>query len=176
MTRREFEENVTTWWELLDWCSEEDCYICNEIYEDGVYNDTINEDLQNRSQDDDWRDIYSWLDSLPSGYNYYRYSEGYGEWIGLTDADFESVKDEALEWGDDHDAWEEDEEEDAEEAPAGPDPEPAEQPEELPMDLDGFMAEASDILLTFRRRTAEEKAAEARAADAAYGDFMAGVA
>lgn len=31
MTRNDFLNDVTEWWELLDFCSDEDCNICEDI-------------------------------------------------------------------------------------------------------------------------------------------------
>lgn len=169
MTRQEFEENVTTFWELLDWCGETGCYLYDEVVSEESYNSWINEDMDSRIRDGaSWQDMLDWLNELPSGYDYYRYSEYSSEWCGLTDYDFDSIWNEALEWGDENNAWDEDEESEEQTE------EEEEEGESIDLpDLDGFMLEASDTVLTFRRRTAEERAAQEALERAAAAAFTA---
>lgn len=63
MTRNDFLNDVTEWWELLDFCSDEGCNICEDI----IDSDQLDEDT-NYS----WRDIRDSLSEIPTGYGYYR--------------------------------------------------------------------------------------------------------
>lgn len=112
MTRSEFLENVDTWGDLLSFCSDECCGYCEDIY----YEDDRDEYIDNEISDwtSGWEDLYNYLDCIPTGYDFYQLCNG--EWYGADDSMFDDYKTEVLEWGDNHDVWdEEDEEEDFDE-------------------------------------------------------------
>lgn len=110
MTRQEFVDDVTTWSELIDFCSDECIDFCENVYYEDSYDDCINEELEDLVREEGWRDILSWLDNLPRGYDYYIKDE-YGEWSGADDYTFDRYKADVLEYMDDNDEWEDDEEE-----------------------------------------------------------------
>ena len=114
MTRQEFIDDVTTWWELIDFCNDEGCDICEYVYSSDVYDDLINEDLQEMVKHESWQSIYDWLEDLPSGYDYY---DTYDDYVGLDNNwDFDRYKEDVLEWADnDGTIWDEPEEEEEEE-------------------------------------------------------------
>lgn len=118
MTRAEFYENVTTWWDLKNFCSDEDCDICNDIYDEEGRDDYINDCLMDWARDDSWSELLARLEDIPTGYDYYRYND-YCEWEGLDDGDFDELRDEVAEWMDENGYWddEEEEQEDDEEEP-----------------------------------------------------------
>ena len=94
MTRQEFIDDVTTWWELIDFCNNEGCDVCEYVYSSDVYDDLINEDLQEMVRHESWHSVYSWLDNLPSGYDYY---DTYDDYVGLDDNwDFDRYKEDVL--------------------------------------------------------------------------------
>lgn len=162
MTRQEFLDEITTIWELLNWCSDNNCYIYDEIQDQDGYDEWISDLLSDRARDWTWQDIESWLSDLPQGYEYYRYSEDDDSWEGVGDYDFTGLRDEALEWGDENGVWDQDEDE---EEPDDPEPEP--EPERAPIaafDMDDIMSDTREVLLTYRRRSEAERAAEERAA------------
>lgn len=112
MTRQEFIDDVTSWWELLDFCNEEFCDYCDDIYSSDARDDEINEyDLDDWARNYTWRQLLDILSELDDGYEYYRKDE-YGEWESLSDYDFDNYKDDVLRWADDNDVFEDDEEED----------------------------------------------------------------
>lgn len=108
MTRREFEEDVTTWSELMCFISDNALYnYAEEIYYSDTFESIILEDIQEATNLNDVRSI---LNDAPEGYEYYA-REYYG-WVGLTDGDnyFTNLKEEIL--GDfdiDSDVWDEEE-------------------------------------------------------------------
>lgn len=114
MTRDEFINEVNCWSELLDWCYDYDCSYCEDVYtedsKDGYFDDDLVDMARNAGS---WRDMLDELNDIPTGYDYYIRND-YGEWRGADDDDFDSYKDDILEWGDDNDVWDEDEEEDEE--------------------------------------------------------------
>lgn len=95
-------------------CYDNDCGICDDIYDDESKDDYINEHLSDMADDaDSWQSLYRTLDDIPTGYDYYRLDD-YGEFNGLGDDDFEDYKDEVLEWMDDNEYWDEDEDDEEE--------------------------------------------------------------
>lgn len=46
MTRNDFLNNVTEWWELLDFCSDEGCYICEDIIDSDQLDEHVEEDIR----------------------------------------------------------------------------------------------------------------------------------
>ena len=113
MTRQEFIDDVTCWGELIDFCNDEGCDYLDNIYDEDARDDYINEyQLEDWVRNNTWSNLYSLLDDIPSGYDYYRIDE-YGDWEGLDDYDFGDYKDDVLRWADDIGIFdEEDEEED----------------------------------------------------------------
>lgn len=161
MTRQEFIDDVTMWLELIYWCSGQDryCDVCENVFDEADYNERIDEEIDD--WDDGWENLREFLADLPTGYEYYIFDDYDGTYRGADDDDFERLKEEALEWGDDHDVWD-----NAENEEEGDDPEPEPEPEKTPVaafDMDGIMNDTHMLLLTYRRRSAEEKAAMERA-------------
>ena len=113
MTRNEFIDNITEWYELKDFCNDFDCDVCEDIYDDDDYDDSVEEDIRDAIADYGWRDIRDFLGNLPSGYYYYRRNSAF-DYDGLDNDDFEDYKEDVLEWGDDYGAWDDEEEEDEE--------------------------------------------------------------
>ena len=117
MTRNEFIDNITEWYELKDFCNDFDCDVCEDIYDDDDYDDYVEEDVRDAVGECSWREIRDLLCDLPSGYDYYR-RNGNLDYDGMDNDDFEDYKEQALEWGDDYGVWEDEEEEDEEYADA----------------------------------------------------------
>ena len=112
MTRREFEDDVCSFDDLIDLCSEEGCSECSDIYSYDDYNTAVNEELEDRVSYDGWIEIRDWLDSLPTGYDWYRKSEWDGSWKSLNDYDdFDRYKENVRDWMDEYGRWDDDEEE-----------------------------------------------------------------
>ena len=111
MTRNEFLESVVYWSELIDFCNDVGCSYCEDIFDEDGMNDYINERLIDWAREDSWQDLHARLDDIPSGYDYYLLDD-YGEWQGLGDSDFDSYKDDVLEWMDSNGYWDEDDDED----------------------------------------------------------------
>lgn len=115
MTRSEFLENVTDWSELIEFCRDEDCDICEDVYDEESRDDVITERIVDWARNaDSWQDLADRLSEITTGYDYYS-EDDYGDWNGLTDSDFEDYKTDVLDWMDNNDYWDEDEDEDEEE-------------------------------------------------------------
>ena len=72
MTRQYFIDNINYWSELLEFCSDEDCDVCEDIYSEDARDDCIDEELVDMARNNNWREMYNILDSIPGGYDYYR--------------------------------------------------------------------------------------------------------
>ena len=118
MTRQEFIDDVTTWSELLSFCDDEGCTLCEDVYSDDSKNEYYDEELVDMARNaGSWQELYNQLEDIPDGYEYY-IRDDYGEFRGADDADFDSHKEDVLEWMDDGDYWEyDDDDEDDEEGP-----------------------------------------------------------
>ena len=168
MTRAEFYENVTTWWDLKDFCSDEQCDICDDIYDEEGRDDYINDCLMDWARNDSWTELLSRLEDIPTGYDYYRYDD-YGDWVGLDDGDFDEIRDEVAEWMDDNGYWDDDEEEaDDEEDTPFIDPEDAEPID----DEDCSLGELFEGSVARIRAISEEELEAARETERALQDFL----
>lgn len=114
MTRQEFLDDVYDFRELMDFCYDNDCGICDDIYDDESKDEYINEHLSDMADNaDDWQSLYRTLDDIPTGYDYYRLDD-YDDFNGLGDDDFDDYKNDVLEWMDDNEYWDEDEDDEEE--------------------------------------------------------------
>lgn len=115
MTRRDFLDNITTWWELIDFCRDEECDICDDIVDEDGRDEEVEEDLADNIRNTSWKDILHWLNDIPTGGEYYR-RDGMFDYVEMDNyGDFDEYKDEVLEWMDDGNYWDDDEEEDEDE-------------------------------------------------------------
>lgn len=168
MTRAEFYENVTTWWDLKNFCSDEQCDICDDIYDEEGRDDYINDCLMDWARNDSWTELLSRLEDIPTGYDYYRYDD-YGDWVGLDDGDFDEIRDEVAEWMDDNGYWDDDEEEaDDEEDTPFIDPEDAEPID----DEDCSLGELFEGSVARIRAISEEELEAARETERALQEFL----
>lgn len=113
MTRTEFDENITTWSELIDFCNDNSIYICEDVIDAEERDSQINSDLADFVRREDWTTVWETLDDIPTGYSHYR-RDGEFEYTALDDyGDFDDYKDEVGDYCDRNGLWdpEEDEEE-----------------------------------------------------------------
>lgn len=108
MTRNEFIESITDWWELKEFCSDNDCCVCEDVISEDEYDDNVSDDISDEVRNYGWTEIRDFLYDLPSGYDYYRIN-GTFNYDGLNQNDFEDYKEDVLEWGDDCGIWDEEE-------------------------------------------------------------------
>lgn len=110
MTRTEFVEEVLGFQDLIDFCNDNGCDdIVQHIYDKETVDGFIMEAIQSDCFGcDTWQGLYAILDEMPD-------CEWYDlEW-GYEEAEFESRKDEVLDYMDDNGLWEEEEDEEDEE-------------------------------------------------------------
>ena len=112
MTRQDFIENVNHWWELLEFCYNEDCDVCEDIISDEDRDYEINESVREYHTEYSWFDLRDMLRGIETGYEYYR-RDGSFDYCGMDDgSDFDEYKDAVIEWMDDGGYWEDEEDED----------------------------------------------------------------
>lgn len=115
MTRQEFIDGVTSWSELVDFCYDQNCEICEDIYSEQDKDEHFNYNLVEMARNaGNWEDLLEILNDIPIGYDYYIRNE-YDEFSGADEDDFNSYKDDVLDWMDEGEYWDEYDEEEPEE-------------------------------------------------------------
>lgn len=109
MTRQDFIDGITTWSDLLDFCYNEDCDICEGIVSNDTMCEEIDDDLREATQYRSWQDVRDLLNDIDTDYDYYR-RESSLEYVPMDDDDFDSYKEDVIEWMDNGGYWEDDEE------------------------------------------------------------------
>ena len=168
MTRSEFINDITSWSELLEFCSEESCDLLDDIFDEESMDSEINEFLSDYARDYEWYNLRDYLKEIPTGYDYYQ-QNGAFDWTGLTDDDFNDYKNDVFGWAENHEVFEDedgegDENTDSEELvfeePEGPEDPPVED-EDFPFDeLFGLCARACSSIQEVNRYQEEAEYAE----------------
>ena len=114
MRRQDFIDNVTTWSELISFCYDEDCDVCEDIYSEEARDEDVDNNLVERARNHTWQELLDILEDIPTGGSYY-YSDDWGDWHEADDDMFEDRKQDVIDWMDDNDYWDEEEDEDDEE-------------------------------------------------------------
>lgn len=163
MTRQQFEEDVNTWYDLMDFCNENDLDDLCDVYDGETMSELIEEALVEEVRYRGWRDIRDMLDSIDDGYDFYL-ARGGLEFEGLTDYDFDNYKDDVMESAERNDVFEDDEEEEEEVEELAED-EIVESPaEEEAFGLADFVLMVSEQVATAQ----QEKEREAKLEEAAF--------
>ena len=135
MTRREFEEEINNWYDLLNFCSDNGLYTCEDVVTWDVRDEYVNEWLRDLPRGMDWEEVLSVLDEIPRGDGYFR-CDSSTDFTELDDYDdFEAYKSDVLNEAEEDGIFDEEEEDEEEEEE---EPEPEEE-EDLGMDLDAFL-------------------------------------
>lgn len=161
MTRTNFIENVTEWNELTEFCRDMDCDVCDDIIDADDLDSYVNTDLRDAvANGEDWEDIYRWLDGISTGYEYYRVDGSFDYEPMDNGHDFDSYKNDVIEWMDDNGLWDEEDDEeydeegyDDDEAGFYPPDEPEEEPpvEEEDFSVSDLMSMCGSELITIRQ-------------------------
>lgn len=110
MTRAEYDEQITTWEELIDFCSDNGLDTCDDIY----YYEQIDDLIYETLRADGIKYVYYLLRDIDDfDEEYFLYSNG--ELVNLNDEDFEEYKSDAADEFGDFDEEEYEEEYDYEE-------------------------------------------------------------
>lgn len=110
MTRQEFIDDILDMSDLYNFCANNRGYdhVIEDIYAEDALDDFVNSEVINYT---DWRDLYNFLDDIPTGYDWYRI-DCYGDITGIDDSEFEDIKSDLLDELDSDEWFEEEEEED----------------------------------------------------------------
>lgn len=175
MTRNDFIEDITSWYELIDFCNDEGCedYV-EDVYSEDSYDDYINEEVRDRVRQDGWQDILSWLQNLPDGYDYY-IRDDYGEWRGADDDDFESIKRDVIDYMDDGEYWDDDEEEEPVSNETYADPEDAIPVEDEGVSFAELFTACNSKVQKLKSKAIADAAAEERAEETAFDELCVSV-
>lgn len=114
MTLQEFDDDITLFYELKDFCSENECSYLEEYFDD--LDEEVNSDLYEwvRYNDYDWEDVLSALSGISTGYDFYR-RDGQLDYMGCDNEDFETLKNDVREWAIENGIFDESEEDDDDE-------------------------------------------------------------
>lgn len=110
MTRQEFINSIDFWYELIDFCNDMDCDICEEIVNGDDLEERIREDFHDYGNEYPWTDIRGWLNDIVEGHDYYL-RNGSFEYEYLCDEDFDDYKERVLEWMDHNNMWDDEDDE-----------------------------------------------------------------
>lgn len=129
MTRQEFLTDVNDFWDLRNFCYDEDCDILIDAYDYDSADEVIQEGLTDyiRNYNDDWRDIRDRLNYIDLGGDWF-WCNGWDDWDCIDD-DFDDYKEQVLDWADRNGVFDEEDAEDVESS------EPEEEP---PFDTEDF--------------------------------------
>ena len=115
MTREYFLNHICCIAELIDFCYDYECNICDEIYDEDGKNEYYDNRLYEMVRDAyDWQDLKERLDSIPCDYDYYVKDDN-DQLIAFVDDDFDYYLRCVLDWCDDNNIWEQEEEDDSNE-------------------------------------------------------------
>lgn len=113
MTREEFlsESRHWDWYNLRDFCNDEQCYLCERVFDSAERDEVIEERASEMACSEGWRELCQYLHNLSDSSDFY--DEGdYGEWQELDDADLHERILDVLEWMDNNEFWDDDEADD----------------------------------------------------------------
>lgn len=116
MTRQEFIDEVTSFYELYSFCSDEEIYGVLENYFDC---DSLDEEIDydvSENRDLSWRDLRDYLNEIDPEYDFYEKCGSF-EYYGYNDGGetFEELKQEVLDIADERDLFEKEEEDETDE-------------------------------------------------------------
>lgn len=177
MLRQDFIDDVNTWSDLISFCCDENCDICEDIYSEDSRDEDIDNDLVEWARNHTWQELLDILEDIPTGDGYY-FRDDWGDWHIADDDMFEDRKQEVLEWMDDGGWWEdENDEEDEEFFDEMPFTEEAEEDEDLepiePEDISftDLLTSCSQKLKTIEDKQEQEAQEEAENFDSFVMSF-----
>lgn len=114
MTRREFIEEVTTFWELRDFCNDIGCDRLDDFFDGDDFDSFANDDLYEWVRDGtDWDSVRGVLNELNQGCDFYE-RLGRLDYVGydIRDDMFEELKNIVLGHADENDYFDDEDEDD----------------------------------------------------------------
>ena len=115
MTRREFDEEINSFDDLLNFCNDNNIYELEDVIDSESLDEYIWEEI--RDFTGTWEDLRDRLYDIETGYSWYR-RDGWLEYVYLDEDDFYRYKSDVIERADDLGIWDdEDQAEDDDEHP-----------------------------------------------------------
>ena len=74
MTRTEFIDSVTTWQELLNFCDDVNCGVCEDIISYVEIDGFLANDFRESWHEYNWQDFRDWLENISTDVYYHRSS------------------------------------------------------------------------------------------------------
>lgn len=108
MTRQIFIDTINDWSELIDFCNDNDCDVCVDIFDGCSMDEEINNAIDGYVRDYDWYNLRDMLNDIPTGYDYYCQNSSF-DWDGMDENDFRNYKDDVITWMDNEGYWDEEE-------------------------------------------------------------------
>lgn len=104
MTREEFWEDITQFWELRDFCNNEGISVTDDYFDYDDWNDEVQSDFEN-ADFDSWQEARDTLANLnKESCDFFR-REGYFYYEPCDEEDFDMLKQEVIEIMDERGAW-----------------------------------------------------------------------
>lgn len=75
MTRQEFIQNITDWYDLRDFCSENEYDFFDCVYDEDGRDTEIEYDISENIDYYAWKEIRDKLNGIPTNYEFYRKDE-----------------------------------------------------------------------------------------------------
>ena len=116
MTRDDFYNNITEWWQLKDFCNDYDLTTLDCVYYEDDFDNIIDGALATAIDREMWYTIKDKLNEVPTGYDYYYVDpdDAWNHW-GLNDDEFRTYRDEVAEAMDEMELWDEPDDDEEEE-------------------------------------------------------------
>ena len=109
MTRDEFLD-LEDWDDLVNFCYENNLYICDDVYSNSQKDDYINDNLVEWARNSTWRELYERLGDIPDSADWYILDD-YGDFCEASDDEFDDYKQNILDEADERGLFDDDEEE-----------------------------------------------------------------
>lgn len=107
MTREEFWDSITQFWELRDFCQNESIYVTDDYFDYDDWNDEVQSDFDNCDWDS-WEDCRDTLSRLEKPACDFFLREGYFYYTPCEEEDLDRLKQEVVEIMDERGAWDDD--------------------------------------------------------------------
>lgn len=162
MTRQNFIDDITTWYDLINFCSDEGLDDCDDIYDEDEKDSTVDARLYDKVyyNRESWQDVLSFLSDVPDNQaEYYVYNGDYDDFREATDRDFDERKSNVLELMDANAYWDEEEAEEEEYVHQGSENIAEEEPSE-PVDFSEIFSAVDTDFVDYsaaRDNTAEDE-------------------
>lgn len=112
MTRDEFIEGINDWYDLIEFCDDNGCHVCEDVFSKESLDEYVDERMVEWAREvDSWEELADVLDRLPR-YDGYFVKDEYEDFSELGENDLDSYKYDVLTWADEEGVFDDEEEAD----------------------------------------------------------------